>query len=202
MDATGYRHVPGRFNPASSYPSRIVTAKPYPYVSKSMDQIKKYSELEVYWRNVDHFDVKTIEGKTGLRNFISGMLSYYPWWIVALYRIRTFLVNILGLVKHEKPDVLPSIKPEALAFESGKNASFFIVSTAKENTYWVAETPEDKHLKAYFGVVAEALGDRLTKFHVFTSVKYIHWTGPVYFNLIRPFHHLVVFRMMRAGIKQ
>ena len=171
-------------------------------MSRSMDQIKKYRELDIYLQNVDHTDITTIESETSLRNFISGMLSYYPWWIVALYRIREFLVNILGLVRHEKPDVLPSIKPENLAFEPGKNASFFIVRTAKENIYWVSETPEDKHLKAYFGVVAEELSNRLTKFHVFTSVKYIHWTGPVYFNLIRPFHHLVVSSMMKAGIKQ
>ncbi|MBU0465284.1 MAG: DUF2867 domain-containing protein [Proteobacteria bacterium] len=119
-----------------------------------------------------------------------------------IQKFREFLVNILGLERYEKPEVLPSIKPEDLAFDPGENASFFIVRTAKENIYWVSETPEDKHLKAYFGVVAEALSNRLTKFHVFTSVKYIHWTGPVYFNLIRPFHHLVVSSMMKAGIKR
>lgn len=169
---------------------------------KAMDQIQKYTELEIYFQNVDHTDIKTIEGETSLRNFISGMLSYYPWWIVVLYRIREILVNILGLARHEKPDVLPSIRPENLAFASGENASFFIVRAAEENIYWVSETPEDKHLKAYFGVVAEELSNRLTKFHVFTSVKYIHWTGPVYFNLIQPFHHLVVSSMMKAGIKR
>ncbi len=77
---------------------------------------------------------------------------------------------------------------------------FFIVHNAKEDIYWVAETPEDKHLNAYFGVVTVKLRNNLTRFHVFTSVKYIHWTGPVYFNFIRPFHHLVVLKMMKAGI--
>ncbi|MBC8438738.1 MAG: DUF2867 domain-containing protein [Deltaproteobacteria bacterium] len=167
-----------------------------------MYQIQKFRELDIYFQNVDHTDIKTIEGNASLRNFISGMLSYYPWWIVVLYRIRKFLVNILGLKRHEKPEVLPSIKTEDLAFEPGRNASFFIVRTTKENIYWVSETPEDKHLKAYFGVIAEHLSNHLTKFHVFTSVKFIHWTGPVYFNLIRPFHHLVVSSMMRAGIKR
>ena len=103
-------------------------------------------------------------------------------------------------MKHEKPDVLPSLKPEGLSFNAGEKASFFIVMTAKENIYWISETPEDKHLKAYFGVVAEKLSNRSTRFHVFTSVKYIHWTGPAYFNLIRPFHHLVVSSMMKNGV--
>jgi len=167
-----------------------------------MDMIQKFRELNIYFQDVDYTDIKIIEGKASLRGFICGMLSYYPWWMIALYRIREFLVHLLGLERHEKPDVLPLIKPDDLAFEPGENASFFIVRTAKENIYWVSETPEDKHLKAYFGVVAEKLDNGLTKFHVFTSVKYIHWTGPVYFNLIRPFHHIVVLSMMRAGIKR
>lgn len=33
-----------------------------------------------------------------------------------------------------------------------------------------------------------------------TTVYYKHWTGPVYFNLIRPFHHLVVSRMAQYDV--
>ena len=167
-----------------------------------MNIIKSYKELGVFFEDADHTDIKTIEGDVNLRQFISAMLSYYPWWIVSLYRIRELLVSILGLVKHEKPDVLPSLKPGDLSFSPGEKASFFIVRTAIEDTYWIAETPEDRHLKAFFGVVTEATGNGLTRFHVFTSVKYIHWTGPVYFNLIRPFHHLVVSCMMRHGVER
>lgn len=164
-----------------------------------MEQIKKIKELDLYFQNIDYSDVKKIEGNASLREFISGMLSYYPWWLLLLYGIREILVSILGLVKHERPDELPFIKPEELSFKPGEKASFFIVRNAKENIFWVSETPEDKHLKAYFGVVAEELGGGLKRFHVFTLVKYIHWTGPLYFNLIRPFHHLVVSRMMKAA---
>lgn len=167
-----------------------------------MEQIQKIKEFEICFQNVNHIDIKTIESEVSLRSFVSGMLSYYPWWILVLFRIREIVVKILGLTKHEKPETLPTIMPENLTFESGESASFFIVLKAREDKYWVAETPEDKHLKAYFGVVTEDLGKKLTRFHVFTSVKYIHWTGPVYFNLIRPFHHLIVWRMMKAGIKQ
>lgn len=166
-----------------------------------MNKIKRYKELEIYLQNSDYVDIKTIEGKRSLRYFISAMLSYYPWWIVSLYRIREIIVKVLDLKRHEKPDVPPSIKPEDLAFDPGEKASFFTVRTAEENTYWVSETPEDKHLKAYFGVVTEELGNCATRFHVFTSVKYIHWTGPVYFNLIRPFHHLVLWNMMKYAVK-
>ncbi|NQY75258.1 MAG: DUF2867 domain-containing protein [Candidatus Margulisbacteria bacterium] len=32
-------------------------------------------------------------------------------------------------------------------------------------------------------------------------VSNIHWTGPIYFNLIRPIHHLVVTKMAKAGVR-
>jgi hypothetical protein len=110
------------------------------------------------------------------------------------------LVPILGLVKHESPEELPNLKAEEISFTPGENVTFFIVRSAKEGVYWFSETPEDKHLSAYFGVVVEPLKNDLKRFYIVTIVQYKHWTGPVYFNLIRPFHHLVVARMARAGV--
>jgi len=165
-----------------------------------MDSIYKFRELEKYFEKADFMDVKVFEGKTSLRKFIASMLSYYPWWIVLLYRIRKLLVGILGLVKHEEPEALPKLKPEDVSFTAGENVTFFIVRCAKENLFWVSETLEDKHLKAYFGVVQEPLGKSFNRFYVFTTVFYKHWTGPIYFNIIRPFHHLVVSRMAKYGL--
>ena len=165
-----------------------------------MEIFHRHKELNAFFENVDHADVKTIEGEVSLRQFIAGLLSYHPRWLVFLYYVRELLVKALGLVRHAKPEL--HIKPEELAFEPGRKALFFIVRAARENTYWVSESPADKHLSAYFGVVAEACGTQSNRFHVFTTVKYLHWSGPVYFNLIRPFHHLVVARMMRAGVSK
>jgi hypothetical protein len=165
-----------------------------------MEYILKFGELEKYFEKADFIDVKIFEGEAPLRKFLASMLSYYPWWIVQLYRIRRLLVNILGLVKHEEPNELPSLQPEDVSFTPGENVTFFIVRCAKENIYWVSETPEDKHLRAYFGVVKEPVNNHINRFHIFTTVFYAHWTGPVYFNLIRPFHHLVVSRMARYGL--
>jgi hypothetical protein len=168
-----------------------------------MEQIKKYRELDIYFDNMDHVDIKAIDGgNTSLRQFISRMLSYHPWWITILYRLRKILVGLLGLVNHEKPNISPIVTPENVSFTPRELASIFIVHKAKEDNYWVVETPEDKHLKAYLGMVLQNLGNSRTRFHVFTSVKYLHWSGPVYFNIIRPFHHLVVWQMMKAGAER
>lgn len=166
-----------------------------------MDCIPQFKEWQHYFEGADFIDIKTTESKNDLRAFIAAMLSYYPWWIVMLYRIRFLVVHVLGLVKHEAPKKLPDLQPEQIAFTPGASATFFIVRMAKENVYWFAETPPDKHLRAYFGVVVEPLANDLKRYYIVTIVHYLHWTGPVYFNLIRPFHHLVVSRMAQAGAK-
>lgn len=165
-----------------------------------MEYISGFSELGTYFEKADFTDVKILEGDVSLRQFIASMLSYYPWWIVLLYRIREMLVGILGLVKHEAPKELPNLKPGEISFNPGEDASFFTVRCAKEDVYWISETPDDKHLRAYFGVIKEPLSNSMNRFHVVTTVFYKHWTGPVYFNLIRPFHHLVVSQMARHGL--
>jgi Protein of unknown function (DUF2867) len=166
-----------------------------------MEHLPQYDELKPFLSGADYTDIKTFDGKTSLRNFIAGMLSYYPWWLIFLYKVREMIVEILGLAKHEAPYEIPSFKPDDIPFSPAHNASFFIVRAAKENEFWFAETPEDKHLVAYVGVVVEKLEADLNRFYVITTVKYKHWTGPVYFNIIRPFHHLVVYRMGKAGLK-
>ena len=91
-----------------------------------MEYILKFKELEKYFKNADFTDVKVFEGNTTLRRFIASMLSYYPWWIIQLYRIRKLLVGILGLVKHEAPEELPNLQPEEVSFTPGENATFFV----------------------------------------------------------------------------
>ena len=166
-----------------------------------MDYVNRFPELKSYFENADYTDVKIVDGKAPLRKFVASMLSYYPWWLVFLYRIRAIVAQILGLEKQEKPDESFRLTPEDVSLTPGEEVTFFIVRSAKDDLYWIAETAEDKHLCAYFCVVIEPLENDINRFHIITLVKYKHWTGPVYFNLIRPFHHLVVSQMARAGTK-
>ena len=165
-----------------------------------MNCIDKYPEITRLLRGANHFDVKIVEGEVSMRQFIASMLSHYPRWIVFLYYVRWVFVRLLGMRQPDKPDELPRLKPEDISMTPGDHATFFIVRQAREEEYWIAETPEDKHLKAYFGIIVEPVGGNLNRFHVVTIVHYNHWTGPVYFNTIRPFHHLVVRSMARAAV--
>ena len=166
-----------------------------------MNAVADRPMFKPYFADADYADEKSITAEVTLREFIAGMLCYYPWWVVLLYRVRQVLVVLLGLVRHEKPETLPNLKPGDIPFEPGEKASFFIVTRAEEERHWIAETPADNHLDAYFGIVAQPLGGGRHRFTVFTTVRYHHWSGPVYFNLIRPFHHLVVMQMMKSGAR-
>jgi hypothetical protein len=77
-------------------------------------------------------------------------------------------------------------------------AYFFKVVAAAPEQYWFAEAAE-AHLTAKLGIVVEPLTADRNRFHVVTVVHYNKWTGVVYFNVTRPFHHLVGSSMMKAA---
>jgi hypothetical protein len=148
--------------------------------------------------NADHIDVKVVEGRQTLREFMAGMICYQPGWVTFLYRLRAVFVRFLGMKQEgiPRPEFL---EPEEIPMSPGKRLLFFQVRTAKEDEYLVVEI-KDTHLDAMLGVVVEPLSGDLKRFHVLTVVNYNNWAGPIYFNVIRPFHHLVVGGMARAGI--
>lgn len=153
--------------------------------------------LRVLLTGADHVDVKTVESANSLREFIAGFASYSPPWVRALYVARWGFVRLLGM-RQEGVPAARAITPEGVPMRAGERLRVFTVEAADEDRYWVAGA-DDTHLRACLGIVAEPLRENRRRFYVYTVVHYKNWTGTVYFNVIRPFHHLVVGRMMRAG---
>jgi hypothetical protein len=161
--------------------------------------LQTISEFEPLAREADVIDVKTVEGRVTLRQFIASMMGYYPDWIKALYRLRAVFVRLLGMRQEGIPrDV--RLRPQDVPMTPGSRVSFFAVVAAREEALWLVEV-HDQHLSAWLGVVVEELPGAARRFHMVTLVKYHHWTGSLYFNVIRPFHHLVVRQMAHAGVK-
>jgi hypothetical protein len=155
-------------------------------------------ELQKLVDQANHVDVKTVAGDVSLREFIAGMFSYYPGWIKNLYRIRWGFVRLLGMKQEGIPQTM-QMQPADVPMNPGDKAAFFKVTMAEDGRYWLASASES-HLTAYLGVVVEPLANG-RRFHVLTIVHYHHWTGSLYFNVIRPFHHIVVGNMAQAGVK-
>lgn len=158
-------------------------------------------EMNTYFESADHIDVKRAEGALSLREFVARMVSYQPSWVTMLYRIRWGFVRLLGM----QQDGIPQAQRIAAAdvpMRTGENSQFLIfdVIAAQEDRYWFAQATES-HLNATLGVICEALPNGRNRFSVVTLVHYNKWTGHVYFNTIRPFHHLVVGAMISHAVK-
>ena len=155
--------------------------------------------LRPFAKGADHVDVKTVESEATLREFLAGLLSYQPGWVTALFAVRAVFVRLLGMRQQGLPRSL-HLRPEDISMTPGGAASFFTVRHAEEDHVWVVAAT-DKHLEATLAVVVEPEpgGGLRRRFHVVTLVHYRNWAGPVYFNVIRPFHHLVVERMARSA---
>jgi hypothetical protein len=162
-----------------------------------MNIIGTVPELTSLLSDADHIDVKTVESAATLREFIAGAMSRPPGWMRALFRARSVLARLLRLRDPDIPVGAP-LRPEEISFAPGGRVAFFTVTAAAENRFIVLAAA-DSHLVGYLAVVAEPSPGGRTRFEVATVVKYRRWTGPLYFNTIRPFHHLVVRSMINAG---
>lgn len=168
--------------------------------SQGVTYIRHIPELAPLLEHADHIDVKTVTGTVDMRTFLASMLGYRPGWVTLLYYVRAVFVRLLGMRQRRIPSA-SQLKPEEVPMQVGARAAFFTLRMVEEERYWIAGV-EDTHLTALLGVVIEPLpGQSQRRFHVLTVVHYRNWTGPVYFQVIRPFHHLVVGSMARAGIR-
>jgi hypothetical protein len=156
-------------------------------------------EIADLFRDADHVDTKQGECDKTLRAFVAACLSYMPGWMRFLLWIRAGFVRLLGMRQEGIPKST-RMNPEDVSFTPGEPAAFFTVVMAEEERFWMA-VATDKHLSGYLAVVVEALDDGRKRFHVCTIVKYHHWTGPLYFNVIRLFHHFVIWAMIRQAVK-
>ncbi|MEU4190590.1 DUF2867 domain-containing protein [Kribbella sp. NPDC026611] len=145
---------------------------------------------------VDEIDVKTAHGAVSLREFAAGALGHSPLWMKGLFAVRMALAVALRLDTAKVPD-LRRITPETLSFTPGDRASFFTVVRGEEDRYLLLKIA-DNHLMAYLAIITD--NERPATFKVATLVQYLRPAGRLYFNLIRPFHHVVLLSMCRAGV--
>jgi hypothetical protein len=160
--------------------------------------VREYPELLPHLVGADHIDTKIVTGRQNLREFLTNFIGYQPGWITFLYAVRAAFVRLLGMRQGGLPKAL-RITPDRIPMQPGTKLSFFKVVAAQDDRYWLGMV-DDKHLSGGLLVLSEPQPNGLTRFYVMTLVHYREWTGPVYFNVIRPFHHIVVRKMAQAGV--
>lgn len=159
-----------------------------------MDHLKSIKEIKALFEAADYVGVKTVESEDSLEWFLVKIFSYRPKLIRLLYRIRAPLVRLLGFKQDPLPEMAEWIPAEFPMFPCGM-VWFFTVRQVKRDLFWIAGCPRDRHLDADMAVVAQPLQGKRKRFYLITSVRYKHWTGPVYFNMIRLFNLFLVNRM-------
>ncbi|MGW1340465.1 DUF2867 domain-containing protein [Kribbella sp. NPDC002412] len=155
-------------------------------------------EIDDLLADVDVVDVKTVRGPVSLREFTAGALGYSPLWIKGLFAVRMVVALALRLDTTGIPDSR-RLRPETVSFTPGDKASFFTVVRGAEDHYLLLEV-QDNHLTGWLAIITDN-AQPASEFKVVTLVKYLRPAGRFYYNLIRPFHHVVVQSMARAGAR-
>ena len=147
------------------------------------DLVEFLPNLREVLKKRDHFDIKSIACNKTLNQFNEQLLTYHPAWVKFLYRVREILLKFLKI-------------PYAKNFEP-----VYKTVDSIDDFFWLGVI-SDSHLTAHLGVLKKKNSGVSATFYVFSIVHYHGQAGKFYFNLIRPFHHLVVHLMMNAAIKE
>lgn len=161
--------------------------------------VKSHAIYQDITHNADHVDIKSAESTATMPEFIAGVFNYQPDWVTFLYRVRKVFVRMLGLKQEGIPQPL-KLDPNTLDLVVGDKIAFFDIDAVQPNDYLVVSASES-HLKATLALFREPLSNDLSRYYAVTVVHYNNWAGPIYFNVIRPFHHVVVHQMLKAGAK-
>ncbi len=161
--------------------------------------LAQYPALMHVAQSADDFHDVVFESRGTLREFLAAALSYMPGWMRFLYHVRAGFVRLLGVRQDGIPEK-EQLHPQDVPFEPGGQAAIFNVLAAEEERYWLASA-QDAMIIGYVGVIREPLENGLSRFHLLSGARYRRWTGRIYFNVIRPFHHIVVRCMGRCAVR-
>lgn len=125
---------------------------------------------------------------------VIGFFTRMPPEVGWLFRLRDFLVRPFGLKGAQG-----SPEDFAAGIREGKERG--MVSVPARSQREIVLRLADKHLDAHLSVCVK--GENAEKdVCITTLVRYNNTLGKVYFNLIRPFHHIVVRRMTKYTLRR
>lgn len=141
------------------------------------------------------------EDKISSMDIGKAFFSSAPNWTAKLFEFRNKIVSILGLKTSENPQNRNELISK-FRCEPGDRLGLFKVYSRNENEVVLGE--DDKHLDFRISLFKENKVNQkgTKKLTISTTVKFNNWFGRLYFALIKPFHKLIVPRMLKGIIKQ
>lgn len=162
-----------------------------------MNKVKEESTLQEFMvgnflDKVDFDDTFSVTNhKNSLHEIAKMIFNNPPQWVSWLFNLRNRMVKIVGL-KTEIPN------DYNIHFSVGGYIGFFKIYSISDNQLVLGA--DDSHLN--FRAIILKTNEMTYNVKVVTLVQYNNSLGKFYMNLIKPFHRLVVKRMVRNAYKE
>ena len=125
--------------------------------------------------------------------------SSVPKWGEKLFVFRNKIVAVFGLKTSEKPnnraEILNNFKGEV-----GEQVGLFKVFHKSDNEIVLGEN--DKHLDFRVSLLFSEKDEQTKNLFVSTTVVFHNWLGRLYFLPVKPFHKLIVPKMLKNIISK
>lgn len=160
-------------------------------------------ENEGFYDYVDSFQSDFIDKGRNIGGVEIGklFLTSGPKWAGILIIIRNKIVRLFGLKTSGKVADKRK-KVDNFYFEPGSRFGLFKVFNKTNNEIILGEN--DKHLDFRISLFLEQKTDSIDKkkITISTTVKYNNWFGKLYFTSVKPFHKLIVPKMLKGIIRE
>lgn len=114
-------------------------------------------------------------------------------WISILMALRDKIVKPFGLKISKK---VTNKKSQNFEFEKGKQFGIFKVFDKTENEVILGEN--DKHLDFRISILLDNQTENKKILTISSIVKFNNWFGKLYFMTIKPFHNIIVPKMLKG----
>jgi len=143
--------------------------------------------IDTCLEKIDYADTFSTTNHTdSLATITTKIFATAPAWVMALMKLRNALVKVFGL----KTD-FPETKDQP--FEVGGRVAFFKIYDIREDEILLGE--DDSHLN--FRVSIFDSKEEQNNIKVTTLVQYNNALGKIYFAIVKPFHMLIVKKMVK-----
>ncbi|MHA7108610.1 DUF2867 domain-containing protein [Sunxiuqinia elliptica] len=158
---------------------------------------------EASFHYIDSFQSQAVvDGEQNdIQHIAKLLLSSGPAWIDTLMAIRDQLVKLVGL----KTSDLHKAKQQELdelKFEPGEQLGIFKLYARSENELILGK--DDKHLDFRVSLLLDRPNAETTqkKIAITTAVQFNNLFGRIYFVPVKPFHQLIVRRMLKELVRK
>lgn len=124
-------------------------------------------------------------------DILKGFFNYGPKWIESLFSLRHKLVKPFGLKTSDQNTTKINFP-----LVVGESIGFFKIYEVHENEIILGEN--DTHLNFKVSIRVK----KQTEISIETFVEFNNLFGKIYFQIIKPFHKIIVISMLKSIVKE